>query len=127
MLHWIALLQFLILSSGVAMSDEALSLTDAGNAERFARRWEGKLFYVPGIDWHIYDGRRWAEDKTGAVMECAKQTVRELLQEAVEHVADDRHRAELTAWALKSQDYRALGASHGHSNTGQNRIWAALL
>lgn len=40
--------------------------TDTGNARIFARMYAGKVVYVHGLGWHVWDGRRWCEDKSDA-------------------------------------------------------------
>ncbi len=57
--------------------------TDAGNALRLKARHGEDLRYVhEWRKWLVYDGRRWAQDKTGEVVRRAKETVRAMFHEA---------------------------------------------
>lgn len=82
--------------------------TDAGNAERFVARHGKDLRYVHewGV-WLIWDGRRWAPDRIGQVMERAKETIRAAYASASEVVSDDSRRA-LAKHLLNSEAGRAL-------------------
>ncbi|HEY3180488.1 MAG TPA: bifunctional DNA primase/polymerase, partial [Casimicrobiaceae bacterium] len=65
-----------------APNDVLGTLTDAGNADRFARRWGEDLRYVPELKgWLIWNGAYWRRDSVGAVMEMAKVTAREIYAE----------------------------------------------
>lgn len=56
--------------------------TDMGNAARFALDHQHTLRYVPGLDWHHWDGTRWARDRDGAAIRLAQETVRAIRDEA---------------------------------------------
>ncbi|NNM84960.1 MAG: hypothetical protein HKL96_04270 [Phycisphaerales bacterium] len=60
-----------------------IQLTDVGNGIRFAKRHGQKIRMVAGIGWHVWDGRRWQFDDTGAIERLAKETCRALLAEAL--------------------------------------------
>ena len=51
--------------------------TDLDASLRFATACADKLRYVPGIGWHFWDGRRWAEDHAGRTLELAKGCARD--------------------------------------------------
>ncbi len=84
--------------------------TDMGNARRLVRRYGRDLRYcVETHTWHVWDGRRWAADKTGRVMRCAKKTVRGIFEEA-EASEDDGESKAFAKHAVRSQSQRALRA-----------------
>jgi putative DNA primase/helicase len=49
---------------GAVIDGEALDvkLTETGNAKEFERRFAGRVFYVVGRGWMVWDGQRFAED-----------------------------------------------------------------
>lgn len=48
----------------IEAGDSIASLaTDTGNARIFARMYAGKVIYVHGLGWYVWDGQRWCEDK----------------------------------------------------------------
>src|SRR5262245_32650990 len=68
---------------GTPMSGSAPRLrTDLGNAERLADRAEGRLLWVYGMGWLVWDGRRWTRDESNRVGRLAKATVRAIHREA---------------------------------------------
>ena len=86
------------------------TLTDAGNARRFVAQHGATVRCVhPQRVWHVWDGRRWAEDKTGEVERLAKATARALYTEAASEPDADR-RAALSRHALKSESRDRLRA-----------------
>ncbi|AMV41064.1 phage/plasmid primase, P4 family [Planctomyces sp. SH-PL62] len=67
--------------------------TDMGNGERFAVRYGGDVRYCnPWGDWIVWDGKRYAVDRTGAVQRLAKETARKILVEAARLDGDERKR-----------------------------------
>lgn len=56
--------------------------TGLGNAERLVTAHGPDLRYVAGLGWHVWDGRLFRRDSDGAVMRCAKQVPRRMLEEA---------------------------------------------
>jgi putative DNA primase/helicase len=88
------------------------ALTDTGNAARLAYRHGDKIRYVHTLkSWHIWDGRRWAPDETGGIVELAKDTVRAIYGEAGEAGGDATDRGkQLLAHARVSQQARSLKA-----------------
>jgi putative DNA primase/helicase len=76
--------------------------TDVGNAARFAAQHCDKARFVPGIGWHIWDGRRWRLDRAGGVERLARHTARSILTEAAAAESDDE-RTRLAGWAIKSE------------------------
>jgi putative DNA primase/helicase len=58
------------------------SLTDTGNAARFADRYKDRARFVYGRGWVIWDELQWRQDATGQIMELAKALARTIQQEA---------------------------------------------
>ncbi len=58
------------------------SLTDTGNAARFAARYKDRARFVHGRGWVVWDELRWRQDATGQIMELAKELARTIHQEA---------------------------------------------
>ncbi len=58
------------------------SLTDTGNAARFAARNKDRVRFVHGRGWVIWDETRWQQDATGQIMELAKELARTIHKEA---------------------------------------------
>jgi P4 family phage/plasmid primase-like protien len=82
---------------------ERPSLTDSGNAIRFARQHGEHLRYCWVWDqWFEYDDRRWARDPGDRVVARAKETARAIYAEAAQETDSDRRKA-VAAWAVKSE------------------------
>ena len=65
-------------------SQEGRHLTDLGNAERLVRLHGDRIRYVREWGtWLVWDGTRWAKDRTGEVERLAQATVREMHKEAL--------------------------------------------
>jgi putative DNA primase/helicase len=76
--------------------------TDLGNAQRLVYHFGDDLRYCYHFgSWYIWDGKRWNRDETGEIDRRAKQTVRNIYQEALE--ADDDRRAALAKHAVASE------------------------
>src|SRR4051812_41439667 len=59
--------------------------TDLGNGERLEFYGQGKLRYVHGVGWLVWDGRRWQRDEGDIkVTQMAERVVRAIATEAVE-------------------------------------------
>jgi P4 family phage/plasmid primase-like protien len=86
------------------------NLTDLGNARRLVAKYGQELRYChPWKRWLVWDGKRWAEDNTGATMRRAKATVREIYAEA-STVADEDHRKAIAKHAMRSEGAQRLKA-----------------
>jgi len=86
------------------------SLTDTGNAERFAQHYSSTVKYV--VDWGkfiIFNGHYWQVDSVNKVMEYAKQIARDIYDEGAS-VNDLKLRHELSKHSLKSQQLSRLVA-----------------
>ena len=70
-----------------------LSLTDAGNADRFVKMWQGRARYVPNLGWYFWRGNAWQKDDSGQILLASIETARSILQEA--HAEEDPDSAEL--------------------------------
>lgn len=95
-----------------ANDDDVLkSLTDTGNATRFGLRHAGRVIYVPGQGWMLWDGRKWHRDEVGKIMELAKVLARRVYQEGE---------------ALDDNDARIAIAKHAKSSQQAPRLKAML-
>ena len=82
---------------------QIFSLTDTGNAERFAALHGDQARYChPWGKWFAWDGRHWRLDDTGQIELLAKATARSILQEAA-HQPDDERRKVLVDFARASE------------------------
>jgi len=90
----------------------ALDLTHLGNAKRFKRHFgDVAAFRDDTSTWHLWDGKRWREDKNGLrIMKKMTSLVEELHAEA--DAEPNRHReGELLKWARNSQSRSAVEGS----------------
>jgi putative DNA primase/helicase len=84
------------------------NLTDAGNAQRFARdHGRDVRFCYAWACWLIWDGRHWARDAGDGIMARAKATARAIYAEAAAESDPDRRRA-IAAWAKKAESKERL-------------------
>jgi putative DNA primase/helicase len=85
--------------------EERPTLTDVGNAQRWAARWQGRFRYVPQRwGWLYYTNGRWSrEGAEGAAMRAAKEIALELLEQA----RDDLRQAEHSI--IEAKDAATLG------------------
>jgi putative DNA primase/helicase len=89
--------------------DAEIKCTDVGNARRLVKLYGHKIRFCHTWGcWLIYDGRRWAEDKTGEIVRLAKATVKNIGIEA--SVCDDSYRKDLLRWAIKSESHERIKA-----------------
>ncbi len=92
----------------IIVGEGELLLTDLGNARRFVVQHAHRArFCHPWGKWLIWDGRRWAVDRTGAAERLAKETARSILVEASREPDKDRMR-ELAKFAVASQSIARL-------------------
>ena len=94
------------------------NLTDLGNAERLLDRHGDSIRYVTSWrKWIIWDGRQWGEDADStAVGALANETVRAIYLEAQAEENLER-RAEVTAWARRSEADKSLKAMVARATT----------
>ena len=86
-------------------------LTEIGNAERLVARYRDRIRYCyPRRHWLVWDGKRWAWDDAGHVVQLAKETVRAIYEEAARETDDKRREAIVkhAAASEKSQRIRAM-------------------
>jgi putative DNA primase/helicase len=84
--------------------------TDAGNAEFFADMYKASLRYDHGRGrWMIWREHWWEEDRTGAVVQLAKQAVRQRHVEA-QRINDPDVREAAMGWARRSESRPRLDA-----------------
>jgi D5 N terminal like/Bifunctional DNA primase/polymerase, N-terminal len=87
-----------------------LSLTDLGNAKRFASAYRKDVrFCYRRRKWLVWDDQRWVWDDTGTIQEHAKLTAIAMLSEAAEE-PDDEKRKKLRAWQKQSECEHSIGA-----------------
>lgn len=88
----------------------APNTTDMGNAMRLAIRYGQSIRYCHvWKKWLIWDKKRWVIDPSGAIMRCAKNTVRGIYSEASD-TANDEERKTLAKHALRSESESKLRA-----------------
>ncbi len=92
-----------------AAGGDAPPLTDLGNAERLVASYGQEINHAPGIGWLVWDGRRWAPDRTGGLQRLAKRTARAIYGEAA-GCADDDERKRIVSWARASESESRLRA-----------------
>ena len=85
------------------------SLTDVGNADRFARRYSSRVIFVPGRGWLTWSGLQWQRDEAGHIVELAKQLARSIYQEGT-NLDDDEARIAVAKHAKASQQVQRLKA-----------------
>lgn len=77
------------------------SATDLGNSLRFARLFADRVRYAADVErWYVWDGRRWAPDRVGRVVDLTKHVIDDVRRQAL---ADDAHRNDWLAWANQSE------------------------
>ena len=78
------------------------SATDLGNSLRFARLFRDRARYAADVErWYVWDGRRWAPDRVGQVIDLTKHVVDDVRREALRSDGDDRNR--WLQWANQSE------------------------
>jgi putative DNA primase/helicase len=80
-----------------------------GNAQRLIQRHGADLRFCPEIGWLVWDKKRWWPDDTGEVERRAKETVRQIYNEAADCPDKDRREA-LGSWAHKSESAPQIAA-----------------
>jgi putative DNA primase/helicase len=84
--------------------------TDLGNARRLVRLHGKNLRYCyPWGKWLVWTGTHWEIDDTGTVGKWAKETVREIYNEAAAEPQDERRQA-LVKHALRSESLNKINA-----------------
>jgi putative DNA primase/helicase len=87
------------------------NLTDYGNAERLVDLYGSELRYCHSMNnWLVWDGKRWAEDKSGQAERMAKKTIRAIYGEAASIPVEDKtgKAKALASHAIRSESKRAI-------------------
>lgn len=78
--------------------------TDLGNSLRFARLFRDRVRYAADVErWYVWDGRRWAQDRTNRVLDLTKHVVDDVRRTALEAHGEDQ-----TRWANWARDSEML-------------------
>lgn len=81
---------------GLSVDEPALveeTASDLGNSLRFARLFRERCRYAADVQrWYVWDGRRWAPDGVGRVVDLTKHVIDDLRREAFAADGDDRQR-----------------------------------
>lgn len=86
-----------------------LRLTDLGNARRLVNLFGENIRYVNEWGrWYVWDGTRWALDKTGAIDRLAKKVPLVIYQEALQ--ASDEMRPKIIKWGATSESAGKISA-----------------
>jgi putative DNA primase/helicase len=89
--------------AGGSAAGEPIQLTDLGNARRLANAERGTLLYCHvNKTWFLYDGVKWATDRTDHVMQRAKKVVQSMMADAAT-ISDDEKRQALVKHELRSE------------------------
>jgi putative DNA primase/helicase len=92
-------------------ADDDAHRTELGLADRIVARHNGDLLYCyTWRSWLVWDGTRWAVDRSGEVWSRAKQVVRDLYVEAIQE-SDGRSRKEKEAFALRCEREACIRAA----------------
>ena len=92
------------------------ALTDLGNAERFASRYEGKFCWTSATGWMVYEGGVWKRDEAKKVVRAMHKTVR-LIEKEIELVntgnedSDNKLKDAVIGWAKKSESSAKIKAA----------------
>ncbi|NSY12473.1 hypothetical protein G6L14_10650 [Agrobacterium vitis] len=98
--------------SGPEILEECAALpeTDIGNANRLLTRYGRYLRHVTHVGWHGFDGQRWMEDASGAVVRRFAHRTAELIDdEAILLDCSDREKATIEAGRLAREEIKVLG------------------
>ena len=90
--------------------DTLRALTDLGNAERFIDQNKNDSRYCPQLkQWFCWLGDRWKRDGADQIFQRAKETVKNIEQEA-KHIEDQELREEILAHGKRSQAWSRIKA-----------------
>jgi putative DNA primase/helicase len=90
--------------------------TDLGNTERFVHLYGDQLRYCyQNKSWYIWDGRRWERDQKMRAMEFVHETVRRILNDAVNTRLSKEQANLATLHALKSENSPRMKAILEHA------------
>jgi putative DNA primase/helicase len=84
--------------------------TDIGNGTRMLIRFGDRMRHVNNIGWHGYDGRRWLEDVSGAVVrQFAHRTAEFIDDEAIKLDCSPDEQAKIEAGRLAREAIKKMG------------------
>lgn len=84
--------------------------TDIGNANRLLIRYGENIRHVTHVGWHGFDGKRWLEDASGAVVRrFAHRTAEFIDDEAIQLDCSEDEQALLAAGKIAREQMKALG------------------
>lgn len=91
--------------------------TDIGNARRLIN-WHGdKILFVTNVEWHGYDGKRWVEDNSGAlVRKWAHETAEAIEEEAIHLDCSPDEQQKIVAGKQALADMKDMGKPPAVSN-----------
>src|SRR5712692_6242512 len=109
----------------VGMPDltEDRNRTDIGAARALVALHGRDLRFIHGTGWHVWDGKRWATDRTGETMRRCKSTAGALWRAAGE-ITDKTIRDKAGKWALNESSEPRLKAM---THLGQSELGVAVL
>ena len=88
---------------------DAIHLTDLRNARRIVQRHgEDLRFIFPWKTWLVWDGQRWAEDKTGEAVRRVKETIGALTRETADRLKAARDTGDDEKIAIETAACRSL-------------------
>jgi len=87
-----------------------LHLTDAGNAEAFAKVYGHRLRYVHGIGWHIWNENYWQPDETKEIMRLVKELSKHRQMAITQFETNAKNKLDKLRTALKLE--QTPGAKH---------------
>lgn len=92
------------------MKEYKYNLDRLGNAQRFVDEYEDRIRYVSeSRAWFVWDGKRWAEDRSGTVVRLAAKSAKRLYDFAEDKLISNDQATKLFKWARASCDDRTIG------------------
>lgn len=87
-----------------------VDLTETGNAHRYARLFEGRALYVPGVGWHRWDGNVYRYDELNEALRSTEHVLEELRREAAVAAGNEDRVTRLERWRSTSSSSGARQA-----------------
>lgn len=93
-----------------ASTEDSFNCTDLGNAKRLVVKHGDKIRYCYNHKkWFTWNGKVWQADDSGQILRLAKDTVKQIYQEAA-RIQDSEQRRALGRWAISSESEHRLKA-----------------
>lgn len=93
-----------------ASAEDSFNCTDLGNAKRLVVKHGDKIRYCYNHKkWFTWNGKVWQADDSGQILRLAKDTVKQIYQEAA-RIQDSEQRRALGRWAISSESEHRLRA-----------------